>query len=44
MPFKTKPVSVCEPIDRTLLFKALDERLQEILAFEQDLKAKLQMN
>lgn len=44
MPFKTKPISISEPTDRTLLFKALDERLQEILAFEKDLKAKLQMN
>ena len=44
IPFKTKLITVSEPFDRENLFAALDERLQEILAFEQDLKAKLQMN
>ena len=41
MPFKTQPISVSEPIDRAMLFKCLDERLQEILVFEKDLKSKL---
>lgn len=41
VPFKTQPISVSEPIDRAMLFKCLDERLQEILVFEKDLKSKL---
>lgn len=41
MPFKTHPISIYEPINRAMLFKCLDERLQEILIFEKDLKSKL---
>ena len=43
-PFKTGPIPVSEPINRAMLFKALDEKFEEILSFEKDLASKLQIN
>lgn len=41
IPFKTKAVPVPDPLDRDALFANLDQCLQEVWAFETDLKEKL---
>ena len=40
IPFKTKAVTVPDPLDRDALFANLDQCQQEVWAFEVDLKEK----
>lgn len=43
-PFKTSSISLEEEISKETIFAQLDERLNEILTFEADLKQKLRLN
>lgn len=43
-PFKTNSISLEEEISKETIFAQLDERLNEILTFEADLKQKLRLN